>query len=149
MIKIETRVETGLAPSQLAEQLWFFGGLGRARLLAMPKSAKSSAPLVSENGEEDVHLAHLECHPERSSRFAQRSSQNLQEVEWGDLGQLSLIIQADLGVGEQARQNVATIPTGKTRDAAVLAGFVFATCGEAAKAEAIALELGKNYPAIS
>jgi len=103
---------------------------------------------VSENGEEDVHLAHLECHPGRSSRFAQRSSQNLQEVEWGDLGQLSLI-QADFGVCEQARQNVATIPTGKTRDAAGFAGFVFATCGEAAKAEAIALELGKNYPAIS
>jgi tetratricopeptide (TPR) repeat protein/predicted Ser/Thr protein kinase len=72
-------------------------------------------------------------------------SQNLQEVEWGDLGQLSLI-QADFGVCEQARQNVATIPTGKTRDAAVFAGFVFATCGEAAKAETIASELSKNYP---
>ena len=72
-------------------------------------------------------------------------NQNLREVEWGDLGQLSLI-QADFGVCEQARQNVATIPTGKTRDAAVFAGFVFATCGEAAKAETIASELGKNYP---
>jgi eukaryotic-like serine/threonine-protein kinase len=72
-------------------------------------------------------------------------SQNLQEVEWGDVGQLSLT-QADFGVCEQARQNVATIPTAKTRDAAVLAGFVFATCGEAAKAETIASELGKNYP---
>jgi serine/threonine protein kinase/tetratricopeptide (TPR) repeat protein len=72
-------------------------------------------------------------------------SQNLQEVEWGDLGQLSLI-QADFGVCEQARHNVATIPTGKTRDAAVFAGFVFATCGEAAKAETIASELSKNYP---
>jgi len=72
-------------------------------------------------------------------------NQNLQEVEWGDLGQLSLI-QADFGVCEQARQNVATIPTGKTRDAAGFAGFVFATCGEAAKAETVALELGKNYP---
>jgi hypothetical protein len=59
--------------------------------------------------------------------------------------QLSLI-QADFGVCEQARQNVATIPTGKTRDAAGFAGFVFATCGEAAKAETVALELGKNYP---
>jgi serine/threonine protein kinase/tetratricopeptide (TPR) repeat protein len=72
-------------------------------------------------------------------------SQNLQEVEWGDLGQLSLI-QTDFGVCEQARQNVATIPTAKTRDGAVFAGFVFATCGEAAKAETIASELGKNYP---
>jgi eukaryotic-like serine/threonine-protein kinase len=72
-------------------------------------------------------------------------SQNLQEVEWGDLGQLSLI-QADFGVCEPARQNVATIPTAKTRDGAIFAGFVFATCGEAAKAETIASELGKNYP---
>jgi serine/threonine protein kinase/tetratricopeptide (TPR) repeat protein len=72
-------------------------------------------------------------------------SQNLKEVEWVDLGQLSSI-QADLGVCERARQNVATIPTGKTRDAAIFAGFVFATCGEAAKAETIASELGKNYP---
>jgi eukaryotic-like serine/threonine-protein kinase len=72
-------------------------------------------------------------------------NQNLREVEWGDLGQLSLI-QADFGVCEQARQNVATIPTGKTRDAAIFAGFVFATCSEAAKAETIASELGKNYP---
>src|SRR5260370_12963284 len=72
-------------------------------------------------------------------------NQNLQEVEWGDLGQLSLI-QADFGVCEQARQNVATIPTGKTRDAAILAGFVFATCGEAAKAETIASALGNDYP---
>jgi len=72
-------------------------------------------------------------------------NQNLREVEWGDLGQLALI-QADFGVCEQARQNVATIPTGKTRDAAVFAGSVFATCGEAAKAETVASELGKNYP---
>jgi serine/threonine protein kinase/tetratricopeptide (TPR) repeat protein len=72
-------------------------------------------------------------------------NQNLQEVEWVDLGQLSLI-QADFGACEQARQNAATIPTGKTRDAGVFAGFVFATCSERAKAETIASELAKNYP---
>jgi len=72
-------------------------------------------------------------------------SQNLQEVEWVDLGQLSAI-QADFGVCEQARQNAATIPTGKTRAAAILTGLVLATCGEAAKAETIASELSKNYP---
>ena len=38
------------------------------------------------------------------------------------------------------------IPTGKTRDADVLAGFVFGTCGEGAKAETIVSELSKNYP---
>jgi tetratricopeptide (TPR) repeat protein len=72
-------------------------------------------------------------------------SQNLKEIELSDLGQLA-IVQADFGVCEQARQNAATIPIGKTRDADAFAGFVFATCGESAKAETIASELGKNYP---
>jgi len=72
-------------------------------------------------------------------------SQNLKEVELSDLGQLAMV-QADFGGCEQARQNAATIPTSTTRDAAIFAGFVFATCGEAAKAEAVASELGKNYP---
>jgi tetratricopeptide (TPR) repeat protein len=70
-------------------------------------------------------------------------SQKLTEIELSDLGQLAMI-QADFGVCDQARKNAATIPTGKTRDADALAGFVFATCGEAAKAEAIVSGLEKN-----
>ena len=72
-------------------------------------------------------------------------SQNLKEIELTDLGVLAMV-QADFGACDQARKNAATIPTGKTRDADVNAGFVFATCGEGAKAEAIVSELGKNYP---
>ncbi len=72
-------------------------------------------------------------------------SQNLKEIELTDLGVLAMV-QADFGVCDQARKNAATIPTGKTRDADVNAGFVFATCGESAKAEAIVSELSKNYP---
>ena len=72
-------------------------------------------------------------------------NQNLHEIELSDLGQLAMV-QADFGVCEQARKNAATIPTGKLRDAAAFAGFVFATCGEAAKAEIVVSELGKNYP---
>jgi eukaryotic-like serine/threonine-protein kinase len=71
--------------------------------------------------------------------------QNLKEIELSDLAQLAMV-QADFGVCDQARKNAATIPTGKTRDADAFAGFAFATCGEAAKAEATASELGKNYP---
>ena len=67
-------------------------------------------------------------------------NQNLKEIELSDLGVLALI-QADFGVCDQARKNAATIPTGKTRDADVFAGFVFATCGESAKAETVASEL--------
>jgi tetratricopeptide (TPR) repeat protein len=72
-------------------------------------------------------------------------SQNLKEVELSDLAQLAAV-QADFGVCEQARKNAETIPTGKAQIADVLAGFVFATCGETAKAETIASELGKNHP---
>jgi eukaryotic-like serine/threonine-protein kinase len=72
-------------------------------------------------------------------------TQNLKEVEVSDLGQLAMV-QADFGVCDQARKNAATIPTGKTRDADVFAGFAFATCGETAKAETVASELSKNYP---
>jgi serine/threonine protein kinase/tetratricopeptide (TPR) repeat protein len=72
-------------------------------------------------------------------------NQNLKEIELSDLGQLA-VVQADFGVCEQARQNAATISTAKTQVADIFVGFVFATCGEAAKAETAASELGKNYP---
>jgi serine/threonine protein kinase/tetratricopeptide (TPR) repeat protein len=72
-------------------------------------------------------------------------SQNLKEIEMSDLGVLA-VVQADFGVCDQARKNAATIPAGKTRDADVNAGFVFATCGEGAKAESAISELNKNYP---
>jgi serine/threonine protein kinase/tetratricopeptide (TPR) repeat protein len=72
-------------------------------------------------------------------------SQKLTEIELAELGQLAMI-QADFGVCDQARKNAATIPTGKTRDADGFAGFVFATCGEAAKAEAIVSGLEKTDP---
>src|SRR5216683_1655102 len=116
------------------------------RLLAWAKGRPGEYSFL----ELQVHALQSEGKLRLSSELTQQAlemekNQNLQEVEWGDLGQLSLI-QADFGVCEQARQNVATIPTGKTRDAAILAGFVFATCGEAAKADAVASELAKNYP---
>jgi serine/threonine protein kinase/tetratricopeptide (TPR) repeat protein len=77
--------------------------------------------------------------------FELARTQNLKEVEMTDLGQLAMV-QADFGVCDQARKNAETIPTGKTRDADVFAGFVFATCGEGAKAESVVSELNKNYP---
>ncbi len=85
-----------------------------------------------------------------SSEVAQEAmemekGQNLKEAESSDLGHLALV-QADFGFCEQARQSAAAIPTSRTQDADALAGSVFATCGEAAKAEAVVSELGKNYP---
>jgi len=71
--------------------------------------------------------------------------QSLPEAAWSELGQLSSL-QAEFGACDQARQNAATMPIGKDRDADILAGFVFATCGEAAKAKDIAADLGKRFP---
>jgi eukaryotic-like serine/threonine-protein kinase len=69
--------------------------------------------------------------------------QNLKEVEWSDLAQLAGI-QADFGSCEQARQNAITLPSSKNSVPTIFAGFVFATCGDAAKAETLATDLGKE-----
>jgi tetratricopeptide (TPR) repeat protein len=69
--------------------------------------------------------------------------QNLKEVESADLGQLAMV-QADFGSCEQARENAAKLPT-STMIPAIFGGFVFATCGEAAKAEIAATNLDKEY----
>jgi tetratricopeptide (TPR) repeat protein len=72
-------------------------------------------------------------------------NQNLKEVESADLGLLASA-EADLGVCDRARQDAARLSTNPTRDGSVLAADVFATCGDTAKAEASAADLGKKYP---
>ncbi len=72
-------------------------------------------------------------------------AQNLKEVESSDLAQLAMV-QADFGSSEEARANVMTLAASKNPITAIFTGFVFAACGEAAKAEAVASELGKEYP---
>jgi eukaryotic-like serine/threonine-protein kinase len=72
-------------------------------------------------------------------------NQKLQEVESGELGGLATA-EADFGACDRARQDAAVLTANPTQDGLVLAGYVFATCGEAAKAEAIAADLGKKYP---
>ncbi len=72
-------------------------------------------------------------------------NQNLKEVESADLGLLASA-EADLGVCDRARQDAARLSTNPTRDGSVLAADVFATCGDTAKAEATAADLGKKYP---
>jgi tetratricopeptide (TPR) repeat protein len=72
-------------------------------------------------------------------------NQNLKEVESDDLGLLALV-QADFGACDRARPDAATLNNKPTRDGSVFAANVFASCGDAAKAEATAAGLAKKYP---
>jgi serine/threonine protein kinase/tetratricopeptide (TPR) repeat protein len=112
---------------------WAKGKPGEFTFLQIQARAQQSEGKLRSSSELMEHAVELE------------RGQNLKEIELSDLGQLAMV-QADFGVCDQARKNAATISTGKTRDADVLAGFVFATCGEGAKAEATVSELNKNYP---
>jgi eukaryotic-like serine/threonine-protein kinase len=73
------------------------------------------------------------------------NSQNLKEVALADLGALALA-EADFGFCDRARQDATTVHTNPTRDGSTLSAFVFATCGDSSKAEAIAADMGKKYP---
>jgi hypothetical protein len=53
---------------------------------------------------------------------------------------------ADLGNCDRAKQDAATVASNPTRVGSAYAGFVFATCGEAGKAEALAADLDKKNP---
>jgi tetratricopeptide (TPR) repeat protein len=72
-------------------------------------------------------------------------NQNLKEIESEELGWFAMA-QADFGVCDRARQDAAVLTSNPTRDGSVFAGFVFATCGEAGRADALAADLGKKYP---
>jgi eukaryotic-like serine/threonine-protein kinase len=72
-------------------------------------------------------------------------SQNLREVESADMGFLATL-QADFGVCDRARQDATLVHSNPTHDGLVLAASVFATCGDAARADGTAVDLGKKYP---
>jgi eukaryotic-like serine/threonine-protein kinase len=74
-----------------------------------------------------------------------QKNQNLKEAESQTLGSLALT-QADFGVCDRARNDAARVASNPTRVGSAFAGFVYATCGDAQKAEAIAADLNKKYP---
>ena len=72
-------------------------------------------------------------------------NQNLQEAAEGDLGWLAMV-QADFGVCDRALKNATTLSGSGRRTAVTFNGYVFASCGQAQKAEAAAAKLNKDYP---
>jgi serine/threonine protein kinase/tetratricopeptide (TPR) repeat protein len=72
-------------------------------------------------------------------------NQSLPEGAENELGWLALV-QADAGLCDRALKNVSTLSSSTRRSAVTNSGYVFATCGQAQKAEAAALKLNKDYP---
>jgi eukaryotic-like serine/threonine-protein kinase len=73
------------------------------------------------------------------------NNQGLKETADGDLGFLAMA-QADLGVCDRALKNATALAASSTRAALTQSAYVFATCGQAQKAEANAARLNKEYP---
>jgi eukaryotic-like serine/threonine-protein kinase len=73
-------------------------------------------------------------------------AQNLTQIGWSDLGLLSLT-QAEFGLCEPARKSVSSFPAAVSQDGEADAGYVYASCGDSAKAETVATDLAKKYPA--
>jgi tetratricopeptide (TPR) repeat protein len=121
-------------PDEIQRQLaWAKGKPGEYRFLEPQASALQREGKLQTSSELTQQIVEMQ------------KSQNLKEIEFRDPGQLAMV-QADFGDCVQSRQTAATLPSSKTQDAVTCAGLVFATCGDAAKAENVASELGKDYP---
>jgi eukaryotic-like serine/threonine-protein kinase len=72
-------------------------------------------------------------------------NQNLPEVAETDWGWLAMV-QADFGFCDRALKNLASVGAISGRSALTFSGHIFAACGQAQKAEAVAANLNKEYP---
>ena len=72
------------------------------------------------------------------------NGQGLKETAEADLGFLAMV-QADFGVCDRALKNAAILAASPGRAAVTNAGYVFATCGQAQKAEVNVAKLNKEY----
>lgn len=74
-----------------------------------------------------------------------QQNQGLKESAESDQGWLAMVL-ADFGVCDQALKSAAVLASSPSRSAKTLAAFVFASCGQAPKAEAAAEKLDKDHP---
>ncbi len=72
-------------------------------------------------------------------------NQGLNETADGDLGFLAMV-EADFGACDRALKNATTLAASSSRAALTQSGYVFATCGQAQKAEANLAKLNKEHP---
>ncbi len=123
----------GKADIAARELAWAKGKPGEYRFLKSQALDLLNAGKLREAREVIEHALQLE------------KNQSLNEVTAADLGLLALA-QAEFGICDRAKQDATTVHATPSRDAAVLAAVTFATCGDTAKAEAIAADLAKKYP---
>ncbi|MBV9087775.1 MAG: tetratricopeptide repeat protein [Acidobacteriaceae bacterium] len=72
--------------------------------------------------------------------------QQLEEDAAGDIGWQAMV-DADIGLCERSRPQASALAgPNPMRGGAARAAFAFATCGDSSKAEALALDLARNYP---
>ena len=121
--------------AELAERelAWARGKPGEYRFLRLKVAEALSAGKLAQARETTDRLVQVE------------KDQKLDEIIPVDSGILA-VAEAEVGRCDRARQGAAAVIATPTRDSSVLAAAVYATCGDAAKAEAIASDLGKKYP---
>ena len=72
-------------------------------------------------------------------------SQGLNQTAEGYLGNLA-VVQADFGFCDRALQTAAALESSTNRDTVTATAMVFATCGQAQKAQASVAKLNHDYP---
>jgi serine/threonine protein kinase/tetratricopeptide (TPR) repeat protein len=124
---------TGRAADGQRELDWAKGKAGEFRFIG------TQAQIAAQAGK--LRLAR-----ERSQQSIEmRKNLGDEEAAQGELGSRAMI-EADFGECAEARQDAAVLAAKPGRAASELAGAAFATCGDAAKAEAMVSYLNKNYP---
>ena len=126
-------LNTGRSADAQRELDWAKGKPGEFRFIS------TQAQVAAQAGK--LHLAR-----ELSQQSIEmQKNLGIEEAAQGDLGNRALI-EADFGDCGDARQDAAVLAAKPGRAASELAGAAFATCGDAAKAEAMVSYLNTNYP---
>ncbi|MGA8500676.1 MAG: protein kinase, partial [Candidatus Sulfotelmatobacter sp.] len=116
------------------------------RELDWAKGKPGEYHFISAQAQLAARAGKLQLSRERSQQTIEmQKNLGIEEAAQGDLGGRAQV-EADFGDCGSARQDAAVLAAKPSRAASALAGFVFATCGDAAKAEAMASDLNKNYP---
>jgi tetratricopeptide (TPR) repeat protein/tRNA A-37 threonylcarbamoyl transferase component Bud32 len=124
---------TGRAADAQRERDWSKGKPGEYRFVS------TEGQMAAQAGK--VHQAR-----ELSQRaFEMQKNLGEEEAAQTELGGRA-VIEADFGDCGDARQDAAVLAAKPGRLASELAGDAYATCGDAAKTEAMASYLSKNYP---
>jgi serine/threonine protein kinase/tetratricopeptide (TPR) repeat protein len=116
------------------------------RELDWAKGKPAEYRFISTQGQVAAQAGKVGQARERSQQaFEMQKNLGEEEAAQAELGNRALI-EADFGDCGDARQDAAVLAAKPGRVASGLAGDAYATCGDAAKADAMVSYLSKNYP---